>query len=45
MTLTNNISNKLCVLQDGSQLAVAVKTCKVDNEESIAEKFLEEACK
>ena len=26
-------------------MPVAVKTCKVDNEESVAEKFLEEACK
>ena len=31
--------------QDCVQVPVAVKTCKVDNEESIAEKFLEEACK
>ena len=32
-------------LQDGNELPVAVKTCKEDNEESMTEKFLEEACK
>ena len=26
-------------------MPVAIKTCKVDNEEEMAEKFLEEACK
>ena len=31
--------------QDGNELPVAVKTCKEDNEESMTEKFLEEACK
>ena len=31
--------------QDGSEIPVAVKTCKEDNEESMTEKFLEEACK
>jgi len=30
--------------QDGSEVPVAVKTCKVENEESMTEKFLEEAC-
>ena len=32
-------------IQDGSSVPVAIKTCKVDNEDSMAEKFLEEACK
>lgn len=32
-------------LQEGMQVPVAVKTCKEDNEESMTEKFLEEACK
>lgn len=31
-------------MQDGVQSAVAVKTCKEDNEDSMMEKFLEEAC-
>lgn len=31
-------------MQDGVQSAVAVKICKEDNEDSMMEKFLEEAC-
>lgn len=31
-------------LKEGVQSAVAVKTCKEDNEDSMMEKFLEEAC-
>ena len=31
--------------KDGERVSVAVKTCKVDSEDSRAEKFLEEACK
>lgn len=30
--------------KDGNEIPVAVKTCKEDNEESMTEKFLEEAC-
>ena len=31
--------------QDEIEIGVAIKTCKEDNEEGMAEKFLEEACK
>ena len=33
------------MLQNGTEVDVAIKTCKVDSDESVAEKFLEEACK
>lgn len=32
-------------LQDYEEVPVAVKTCKEDNEDTMTEKFLEEACK
>ena len=44
-TLFTYFSFPFCTLQDGSSVPVAIKTCKVDNEDSMAEKFLEEACK
>lgn len=31
--------------RDGSTIPVAIKTCKVESEGTMAEKFLEEACK
>lgn len=30
--------------RDGSSVPVAIKTCKVESEGTMAEKFLEEAC-
>ena len=31
--------------RDGTEVSVAIKTCKVESEEAMAEKFLGEACK
>ena len=33
----------LCFIQDGAKIAVAIKTCKVDCEDTRADSFLEEA--
>ena len=35
----------MLLLQEGMQVPVAVKTCKETSEETMTEKFLEEACK
>ena len=35
----------LLLLQEGMQVPVAIKTCKETSEETMTEKFLEEACK
>lgn len=44
--LIDYVSKLVCVLfQDGTKTAVAVKTCKSDNDMSVSERFLEEACK
>ncbi|KAG8171561.1 hypothetical protein JTE90_022558, partial [Oedothorax gibbosus] len=32
-----------CIAKDGQTQAVAVKTCKIESEDSVGEKFLEEA--